>query len=98
MYKKRTDDNQDQFAAEIRMRGYFWEDMHICGWGVSDGIMCNLEKTHCEWVEIKKDPTRKLTKRERVFFDICPGGPPILAWTPDLAIAEFEARALAGKR
>ena len=98
MYRKRADKNQYQFAAAIRLRGYFWEDKHSCGLGVSDGIMCNLAKTHCEWVEIKSSARGKLTDKEREFFDICPGGPPILAWTPELAIAEFETRALAVKR
>ena len=92
-YRRRADSNQRQFAAEIRRRGYFWQDTHSCGWGVPDGIMCNLEKTHCEWVEIKASRRSTLTTKEREFFDICPGGAPILAWTPTLAIAEFERRA-----
>jgi len=92
-YRKRTDANQGAFVADLRLRGYFWQDMHKCGFGVSDGIMCNLDKTHCEWVEVKTGPREGLTAAERVFFDVCPGGAPILAWTPDLAIAEFERRA-----
>jgi len=93
MYHKRTDINQESFVAEIRQRGYFWQDMHQCGWGVADGIMCDAQKTHCEWVEIKTGPGSGLTPAEVLFFGICPGGPPILAWNPTLAIAEFERRA-----
>ena len=92
MYSKRTDKNQEGFVAELRERGYFWKDMHRCGWGVSDGIMCDRNLRFCQWVEIKSGIEDDLTPAEEQFFSICPGGQPILAWSAALAIAEFERR------
>jgi hypothetical protein len=95
-YRRRTDKNQQQMVLSLRMAGFEVYDKSACGLGVSDLIICRGGR--CEWLEVKPSHRSSLTDKEREFFDICPGGPPILAWTPDLAIAEFEARALAVRR
>jgi len=90
-YRKRTDVNQAAIVDALRKAGFTVYDKSKCGWGIPDIIVCRGR--HCEWVEIKSGPREGLTDAEGEFYDICPGGPPILAWTPDLVIAEFEARA-----
>ena len=77
-------------AAALREAGLTVYDMSKCGFGVPDLLICRGQ--HCEWVEVKAGPREGLTPAEQVFFDVCPGGPPILAWTPTLALAEFEHR------
>lgn len=90
-YRKRADCNQATLVLELRAAGYTVFDYHNAGHGVPDIVMCRAG--HCEWVEIKASRRSNLTAAERAFFEHCPGGPPILAWTPALAIAEFERRA-----
>ena len=89
-YRKRTDSNQRQMVEALREAGFTVHDMSKCGWGVPDLIVC--KGRHCEWVEVKAGPWEGLTDAEGVFFDVCPGGEPIIAWTPDLVIAEFNRR------
>ena len=90
MYHKRTDNNHREMVNALREYGFTVHDTSKCGWGIPDLLICKDER--CEWLEVKTGPRAGLTEAERVFFDVCPGGPPILAWTPSLAIAEFEAR------
>ena len=90
MYHKRTDANHKQMMIDLRGEGFAVTDMSKCGWGIPDLLICRDGR--CEWLEVKAGPRESLTKAERVFFDVCPGGPPILAWKPALAIAEFERR------
>jgi Holliday junction resolvase len=88
MYHKRTDANHKQMMIALREAGFAVTDTSKCGWGIPDLIICRDGR--CEWLEVKAGPHEGLTDAEGVFFDVCPGGPPILAWTPTLAIAEFE--------
>jgi hypothetical protein len=90
MHRKRADSNQAALVLELRTAGYTVHDYLEAGYGVPDIVMC--KGTHCEWVEIKASRRSNLTDAERAFFAICPGGPPILAWTAPLAMAEFERR------
>jgi len=90
-YRKRTDANHKEMSAALRAAGFAVHDTSKCGWGIPDLLICRDNR--CEWLEVKAGPREDLTEAERVFFDVCPGGAPILAWTPDLAIAEFERRA-----
>ena len=95
-YRKRADSNQAALVLELRTAGYAVHDYHAAGNGVPDIVVC--KGAHCEWVEIKASHRSNLTPAEAAFFAICPGGPPILAWTAPLAMAEFERRrALAGQ-
>ena len=89
-YHKRTDSNHRMMVIALREAGFEVHDTSKCGWGVPDLIV--RRRGHSEWVEVKTGIGSGLTIAEAVFFDICPGGPPILAWTPDLVIAEFERR------
>ena len=89
-FAKRPDDNQEEIVDELRAHGYKVIHYFQCGFGISDIVMC--KDGRCEWVEIKSSPKEDLTKAEKAFFAICPGGPPILAWTAALAMAEFERR------
>ena len=90
MYSKRTDKNHKEMITALRAEGYTMHDTSNIGNGIPDAIMCQGE--HCEWLEIKSGPGSGLTLAEAAFHDVCPGGRPILAWTPALAIAEFERR------
>ena len=90
MHAKRSDDNQKTFALAIRTAGYEWHDYHMCGNGVPDGMICRAGR--CEWVEVKASAKSALTHLESLFFSLCPGGRPILAWDPQQAIDEFERR------
>jgi hypothetical protein len=90
MYHKRTDENHKTMTAALRNAGFVVHDMSKCGFGIPDLLICRGR--HCEWLEVKAGPREGLTPAERVFFDTCPGGEPILAWTPELAIAAFEKR------
>ena len=89
-FAKRIDANQAALVLELRTAGYSVHDYHRAGNGVPDIVMC--KDGRCEWVEIKASRRSNLTDAEGAFFAICPGGPPILAWTAALAIAEFERR------
>jgi 3,4-dihydroxy 2-butanone 4-phosphate synthase/GTP cyclohydrolase II len=60
---------------ELRAAGYTVYDMHHVRYGIPDIIMCR--DTHCEWVEIKATPRKKLTPAEGRFAEHCPGGAPI---------------------
>jgi len=90
MYRKRVDDNHATMVLALRDAGFTVHDMSRCGYGVPDLIICRAG--HCEWLEVKASAKSALTVYERSFFDYCPGGAPILAWTPQLVIAEFERR------
>jgi hypothetical protein len=90
MYHKRTDANHKQMGRALKDYGLAVYDTSQCGFGVPDYRIC--DGAHCEWLEVKSGPREGLTPAEQVFFDTCPGGPPILAWTPELAIAEFARR------
>ena len=90
MYKKRTDANHKTMSAALRQAGFTVHDMSKCGFGVPDLLICR--GGHCEWVEVKAGPREGLTQAEQVFFSACPGGEPILAWTPQMAVVEFERR------
>ena len=89
-YRRRTDANHKEMAAALREAGFTVHDTSKCGWGIPDLLICRGGR--CEWLEVKTGPREGLTTAEQVFFDVCPGGAPILAWTPALAIAEFERR------
>jgi Holliday junction resolvase len=89
-FRKRADSNQAVLVLELRTAGYEVIDYHAAGHGVPDIVMGRAG--HYEWVEIKASRRSNLTDAERAFFAHCPGGPPILAWTAALAIAEFERR------
>ncbi len=90
MDRKRVDGNQATLVLQLRTAGYEVVDYHAAGHGVPDIVMGR--DGHYEWVEIKSSARSNLTKAERAFFAHCPGGPPILACTAALAIAEFERR------
>ena len=89
-YHKRTDANHKTMMTALRQAGFEVHDMSKCGWGIPDLLICRGGR--CEWLEVKAGKGSGLTIAEATFFNVCPGGPPILAWTPDLAIAEFERR------
>lgn len=90
LYKKRADGNQATLVLELRTAGYTVYDYHQAGYGVPDIVMCG--GGHCEWVEIKASRRSNLTDAEREFFEHCPAGPPIIAWTAAGAAEEFERR------
>ena len=89
-YARRTDNTQAEIVETLRGWGYVVHITSHIGNGIPDAIMCDGRR--CEWLEIKSSMGDGLTDAEAKFYDICPGGPPIIAWTADLAAGGTAAR------
>ena len=90
MRAARTDKNQAGIVLELRTAGYAVYDYHHVGNGIPDIVLCR--DTNCEWVEIKSSRRGTLTPAEGRFAEHCPGGAPIVAWSAQMAMDEFEER------